>query len=551
MPLSGLVLRTMVPDPLFLLFLAILAPFAFAALVLPATRSWWTKWWGQLVQWSIIGIPISFFLYLSGHAISAKMPAVAGIDIDQTIVAVFAPMSALLLLFIGIMLSVQMAPTGASKVIDFGRKWERRGRVAAGSAVWRRMGRPLENLGVKLRERGERVGQVPLSAGRARRAASRVGRIRGVDKSLGVGTRFLARWAGKGIEMGSRQITTAMQERDDREMEVARARNLNQDPNDIINRLNSAALRRDWNGYVGAFSAVSKDNGDSDEIRDAFGNGKLKKENFATAYKHAENHGNPRFYRNFLKAFPDMAEDGTLDVRDGEKERIWEKFDASDIRNETTDIHSKAIFGDPTDADRPNAWKKIMQNIFLKSNSNVATEAMRHQKRYVRDAVVKYAEELGEDWFIENHREDTLTSILSAGGRTMGVPVFSGLQREQIQEKVAKVRGSETDEMLRDRRSVLELQLSELPRGQQRKQGPPIQAKIDEIASELELRDTTANPTANLVTSINDLASTIDALNRRPIGGLSAQDYRNIATTNQNLSRNQDELQRRRNLGIP
>jgi len=576
---------------IILWLLVILAPLAFASYILPATKSKiWTPWFEQLIQWSIIGIPIGFFLYLSNivlHAPSNLLGAAPALSneisfLGQFISSILSPLVGLALLFVGVIFSMQMAPTGAKTMVKLGGLAAGTAGVLAGTAAWRRMGSPLQGLGTTLRERGETTAQqkkrsdmqvnvnrlrqkaktTQLSFAEGQRMRRDLAGITQIDnnppgqvsKRFSAIARFGARWTGKGVEMGSRKITSAVQERDDKEMANAKTRNTNQDPNDIANRLNAAAIRRDWNGYVGAFAAASGPNGDSDEIRDMFDNGTLKKKDFATAYKHAENHGNPLYYRAFLKAFPDMIDDGTLDVRDGEKRSIWEKFDSSDIRNETMDIHSKGIFGDPTDADRPDAWKDMMQNIFLKSNSNVATEAMRHQKRYVREAVVKYAEELGQDWFIDNHREDTLTSILSAGGRTMGVSIFSGVTAKTIQERVAKVRGAETDEMLRDRRAGLELQLSEIPpaRGGRPGQGAAsVQTKIDEITSEFTLRDTTINPTADLVNAIKTLETTLNGLNSRPIAGLSAQDYQDIASTDRDLSRNRDEVQRRTNLGIP
>lgn len=47
--------------------LLILAPLAFAAYILPATRRIWTMWWNQLFQWGIVGLVLAFFLYLSSN----------------------------------------------------------------------------------------------------------------------------------------------------------------------------------------------------------------------------------------------------------------------------------------------------------------------------------------------------------------------------------------------------------------------------------------------------------------------------------------------------
>ena len=49
--------------------LVILSPLAFVAWILPATKKVWDMWWKQLVQWSIVGIPMAFFLYLAANAV--------------------------------------------------------------------------------------------------------------------------------------------------------------------------------------------------------------------------------------------------------------------------------------------------------------------------------------------------------------------------------------------------------------------------------------------------------------------------------------------------
>jgi len=50
-----------------LMLLIILAPLAFVCYVFSATKPIFNKWWNQFIQWSIIGIPAAFFIYLGGH----------------------------------------------------------------------------------------------------------------------------------------------------------------------------------------------------------------------------------------------------------------------------------------------------------------------------------------------------------------------------------------------------------------------------------------------------------------------------------------------------
>jgi len=57
--------------------LVILSPLAFAAYILPSTRSTYNQWWRQFTQWCIIGIVCAFFLYLGNH-ILVQAPKIIG-----------------------------------------------------------------------------------------------------------------------------------------------------------------------------------------------------------------------------------------------------------------------------------------------------------------------------------------------------------------------------------------------------------------------------------------------------------------------------------------
>ncbi|MDO8474117.1 MAG: hypothetical protein Q7S62_00990 [bacterium] len=164
--------------------LTILAPLAFAALVLPATRTLlWTKWWSNLIQWSIIGIPISFFLYLSGKAVGAQFPPSVGADAVVTSLAAsfFAPLTALFLLLIGITLSMQLAPAGASAVIDKGKQWGVGIGKGLGGAVARRV--PLGRFGENIRKRGQGIEVAEAEKTRLERWGGRVlGKIPGMGR---------------------------------------------------------------------------------------------------------------------------------------------------------------------------------------------------------------------------------------------------------------------------------------------------------------------------------------------------------------------------------
>lgn len=133
--------------------LLILAPFAFAAYILPTTRRWWSMWLNQLIQWGAIGLTTSFFVYLGFHLLASSFSvfevtqlkaAFAGGTDASSLPAGFAGLLAslfpygvaLIFMFIGIMAGMQTGAQGANMVINFGnsqaRKWTKRAGTWAG-----------------------------------------------------------------------------------------------------------------------------------------------------------------------------------------------------------------------------------------------------------------------------------------------------------------------------------------------------------------------------------------------------------------------------------
>ena len=124
--------------------LFILAPIAFAAFILPATKRLWDMWLTQLMQWGMIGITISFFLYLSSRLLSVADQVFdpsgindalnnASMQLPEGFVGVLTAALpygvSLVFMMLGIMLGLQTGAMGAGKIIDFGKK----GGMAAGS----------------------------------------------------------------------------------------------------------------------------------------------------------------------------------------------------------------------------------------------------------------------------------------------------------------------------------------------------------------------------------------------------------------------------------
>jgi hypothetical protein len=131
--------------------LMILAPIAFLSKVFPDTKTTrmvfpnilhWDKWWETLIQWTIIGIPIAFFLYLSSlimldpgsisnifntASLEGEMGAAPGYGPDfpgfeaqfiSLVSSLLAPVVGLVLLMMGITISIQGAPEGARGFLE-------------------------------------------------------------------------------------------------------------------------------------------------------------------------------------------------------------------------------------------------------------------------------------------------------------------------------------------------------------------------------------------------------------------------------------------------
>ena len=129
--------------------LTILAPIAFAAYILPSTRRYFNQWLQALITWAIVGIPILFFMLLTqlifvnigsnayiGPSIDISDPGLINFDgtseqvqfdtaiggLTIFIANTFPWFVGLVMLGLGLIISLQMAPASAQAVGNFGRK---------------------------------------------------------------------------------------------------------------------------------------------------------------------------------------------------------------------------------------------------------------------------------------------------------------------------------------------------------------------------------------------------------------------------------------------
>jgi len=134
--------------PIFIWILVIFSPLAFFAWIFEDTRKWFQQWWSQFLQWSFVGVPAGFFIYLSqqvlAHIGDFKTESIAGDPALAKMITQLAPyLSVVLFLIIGLIMSMKISAMGATSVISFasanGKKiksWGLRkaGSISAGTA---------------------------------------------------------------------------------------------------------------------------------------------------------------------------------------------------------------------------------------------------------------------------------------------------------------------------------------------------------------------------------------------------------------------------------
>ena len=106
--------------------LVILSPLAFIAWILPATKRLWEMWWKQLLNWSFIGIPMAFFLYLAMSSVAGlntyfqTQITASGLEPETTglLNNVFPYFAVLGILALGFVIGLSTAAMGSKAVIE-------------------------------------------------------------------------------------------------------------------------------------------------------------------------------------------------------------------------------------------------------------------------------------------------------------------------------------------------------------------------------------------------------------------------------------------------
>ena len=175
-----MIVRILIVRVIALWILMILAPIAFLFYILPATRGLATKWWQNLVQWAVLGIPIGFFLFLSfkilqdttdinsmwhGANLSGNVESASygapwefskmNARLAESFGMMLAPLVSLIMLHIGYKLSRTYMPAIAQQMINKSEQMVKTGAKIAGMAA----------LTIATAGAGAAIGSVAASAG--------------------------------------------------------------------------------------------------------------------------------------------------------------------------------------------------------------------------------------------------------------------------------------------------------------------------------------------------------------------------------------------------
>lgn len=281
--------------------LSILAPIAFAAAVLPATKKYWSMWFGQLIQWSLVGLPMALFLYLAGFAqIGGEFDGIAAPGFAKIIIALISPLFVLIFIVAGFGLSMSLAPAAAKGVVGFGMATGVGLGVTTGAGLWRKLeGSNIRDGGGRISRFGaamQKWGTADKDAGALRKAGATFAKYSGI-----------APFAGRAVELASKEATMRLGMKDAREQEKWLKEVGNKDSFSVVNIVNEElAMGKlgkpvNWNKITALLTGL-RNRKDGDDIEEAFNKLMIPPEMLADTIKAGLRIGPPG-YRPLLKSF--------------------------------------------------------------------------------------------------------------------------------------------------------------------------------------------------------------------------------------------------------
>ena len=503
----------------FLWVIVILSPIAFASYVLPATRGKiWGPWFEQLIQWSLFVIPVSLTLWLAGEALTIPKNWATSPSEASNIAEFLAPFTALLILYIGVTQSQQMAPAAARAVADWAQKTGLGMGKGMASGAWRKIegakmkdgGGRISNFGAGIKKWGNK-GLESIQSDRAKKQkeldALKADKTWSKEKGATMDalqaeitaldaqeatttgapwyrrkrhftTGLAGRWVGGAIELAGKEATMRMLDQDVQEQEAAANEVAGRDSYAAFNLYNQERAKgplANKNRMVGLLNGI-RNRGDGDDIDEAIESGVLKGSDIGLGIKTGLRGGPPQF-RPLLKSFygqimmhPERYgfnatskenADGTLtftgkdaEFLQGQYKSIPTKFTAQDFQGDTLS---------PKNFDMDTEEGQFFARTMTKSRgaefmSSIGRRPRKEESRKFLEYIFKEGEYedngLGVDWLLDNNAEDVLRYLDSPGARSLGLG--RGISREEIEAIIDQKQNGKTKGDALEQQALLE-----------------------------------------------------------------------------------------------
>ena len=526
----------------------------------------WEEWMEELIRWSVIGVPLGFFLLLSNivmkaapGSLLASNPQFSGdmADLANFFSNILQPALGLAILGIGAMIAMQSAPKMAQGIMKWGKSVGmgavKAGGKFAGTAAGRRIAPAVEKWGQRL----EGVGLKPVEETGARGALARA-------------THFGARWAGRGLRTGAAGAYMKVKTTDENEFSAGEKEATNKDSADNFRKINEELLKgrlANWNRVSGLLIGT-RENGDGDDIAEAFGlsgdpekavlkqhTSKLKQ-----VIKTGQRMGSPGYRPTVKTLFGEIMTDPEKFGYNAKYDEKTDTFtgDAADVgeltkfKNVTPEKFNPEDFKGYTMAPnnfdpKTKAGQFFIKTLIRERGADVMPQFGRRPNKKERDADLQYIFKEGEfkdsglgiQWLRDNGAEDVLRYMTSPGARSAGIGM--GLKQGDVDNLIAENMLKKTDEDLRKEQALLQNQLGKAQQeGRPAKQLTKMRSQLTRVNKELELR----------VRDINDLNQEISATDKRMaevnvLEYKAADDYVELNQLEEILRRDRAELRRR------
>lgn len=555
---------------LILWMVMILAPLAFACYILPATKKFFGEWMQNLIQWSIIGIPIGFFLYFSNLIMAAartnpakfigSLPTVSGsggftdaitTEFANLITSLLAPTISLAFLAFGIMLSIKLAPSSASGIINWGTKQGKNFGKWAGSRTGTALGR---RISPKIEQWGKRLESAATAGAPLRGFGAKL-----VDSSILAGVR----WAGRGMSTLGAEAYMRVKTSDENEFNSGKKEAANKDSADNFRKVNEELLKgrlANLNRVAGLLIGT-RENGDGDDIEEAFNEGgalfshtkKLK--NVINAGKRVGSPGYRPLLKTMFGEIMTNPEKFGYSAKYDEKTNTWSGVDAEEMKKFSTKIAEKMNTQDlqgytlgPKNFNPDTEAGRFFINHFIENRgADFMPQFARRSNREERDKLMQYIFKsgkykdsgLGEQWIMEKGADDVLIYMVSSAARGAGVGT------DMTQAEVTKMRDEylvkKTDQELKEKIGRIQSEKERKIEIGETKGLKKLTDRINEINEELELRK---RPLQELDQMIETVRNKIKISDQKTQKNKYPEDYAESYRLKKELRRYENEKKR-------